>query len=316
MSNFTIDHLKTSSLPLIRWRLAQLASHLVVALVALVVIGGSTRVMEAGLACPDWPLCYGSFLPGKQMNVQVFLEWFHRLDAFLVGVTLLAQFIVALIFKSKLPNYLIWIYGILLLLVGIQGLLGALTVIQLLPSSIVTAHLALALTLVALMSGISQRLVQVNRGPSPFWWRSMGLCSLFLVISQSLVGASMATTWASKKCLAQGLDCQLLDLHRLFAIPTTLFILAFVFSALIIGGWPRSQWPFLGFTVFLIALQIFLGITSVQSGLSEPLITISHQLIATLLVASLSSLIARRPYMPESLVPETPNESFLEVCHG
>ena len=75
----------------IRRRLAQLASHLVVALVALVVIGGATRVMEAGLACPDWPLCYGTFLPGRQMNLQVFLEWFHRLDAFVIGVALLVQ---------------------------------------------------------------------------------------------------------------------------------------------------------------------------------------------------------------------------------
>ena len=40
----------------IRLRLAQLSAHLVVALIALVVIGGATRVMEAGLACPDWPL--------------------------------------------------------------------------------------------------------------------------------------------------------------------------------------------------------------------------------------------------------------------
>ena len=65
-----------SSLTPIRLRLAQLAAHLVVALVALVVIGGATRVMEAGLACPDWPLCCGTLLPGRQMNLQVFLNGF------------------------------------------------------------------------------------------------------------------------------------------------------------------------------------------------------------------------------------------------
>jgi len=73
-----------------------LATHLVVALVALVVIGGATRVMQAGLACPDWPLCYGRWLPGGQMNLQVFLEWFHRLDAFLVGVALFVQALASL----------------------------------------------------------------------------------------------------------------------------------------------------------------------------------------------------------------------------
>ena len=82
-------------LPSRRGALAALSAHLLVALIALVGIGGATRVMEAGLACPDWPLCYGSLLPGQQMNLQVFLEWFHRLDAFVVGMGLLVQALVS-----------------------------------------------------------------------------------------------------------------------------------------------------------------------------------------------------------------------------
>jgi hypothetical protein len=67
----------TADAPVGLLRLIQgITSHLVVGVIALIVIGGSTRVMEAGLACPDWPLCYGSLLPGKQMNLQVFLDWF------------------------------------------------------------------------------------------------------------------------------------------------------------------------------------------------------------------------------------------------
>ena len=46
------------SLPIVRQRLIQLSAHLVVAVVALVVIGGATRVMEAGLACPDLSLIH------------------------------------------------------------------------------------------------------------------------------------------------------------------------------------------------------------------------------------------------------------------
>tara|TARA_Y100001968_G_C19366245_1_gene722670 strand:- start:234 stop:1160 length:927 start_codon:yes stop_codon:yes gene_type:complete len=308
--------LNHSSLPLIRFRLAQFASHLVVALIALVVVGGATRVMEAGLACPDWPLCYGSFLPGRQMNLQVFLEWFHRLDAFLVGVALLIQFILALAFKSKLPNWLIWSYGILLFLVAFQGALGALTVLQLLPSSIVTAHLAVGLALIALMSIISQRLLQVKKSPAPVWWSFMGFSSLFLVITQALLGGRMATTWASKKCLIQGYGCQILDFHRALAIPITLFVLSFVAIAVFKGGWPRSQWPFFVGVVFLLGLQIFLGFSSVQFGLTAPLLTVCHQLVGALLVGTLASLSVRRPDCLEEIVAEKVQKSLLEVCHG
>ncbi len=122
--------------------------------------------MEAGLACPDWPLCYGSFLPGRQMNLQVFLEWFHRLDAFFVGIVLITQFAFSLYWAKTLPKWLPWIYGFLTLLVSLQGFLGALTVLQLLPSLVVMAHLVVAFTLVAIMSGVTQQLL--NPGKSIF----------------------------------------------------------------------------------------------------------------------------------------------------
>jgi cytochrome c oxidase assembly protein subunit 15 len=85
--------------------LAALAAHLLVALIALVGIGGATRVMEAGLACPDWPLCYGTLLPGRQMNLQVFLEWFHRLDAFVVGIGLLVLASASWWWRRQLPAW-------------------------------------------------------------------------------------------------------------------------------------------------------------------------------------------------------------------
>ena len=95
-----------------------LCRQLVVALIALVAIGGATRVMEAGLACPDWPLCYGSLLPAKQMSLQVFLEWFHRLDAFFVGIGLIVLLAMALIDRDQLPRWLPWVSGLALLLVA------------------------------------------------------------------------------------------------------------------------------------------------------------------------------------------------------
>ena len=182
-----------SSLSTLRRRLGLLSAHLVVAVIALVVIGGATRVMEAGLACPDWPLCFGSFLPGRQMNVQVFLEWFHRLDAFVIGIALVVMAGVTSLQRRQLPRWLPWLASGLMALVAMQGGLGALTVTQLLPSAVVTAHLALALTLVALLSGLTQRLLHPAAVAAPLWWRVAALLGLLSVFVQCLLGGRMAT---------------------------------------------------------------------------------------------------------------------------
>jgi len=35
----------------------------ILGLLVLVVLGGTVRVTDSGLACPDWPLCYGELFP-------------------------------------------------------------------------------------------------------------------------------------------------------------------------------------------------------------------------------------------------------------
>ena len=299
-----------------RFRLGQLAAHVVVALIALVVIGGATRVMEAGLACPDWPLCYGSFLPGRQMNLQVFLEWFHRLDAFFVGIVLITQFALSLLWSKTLPKWLPWTYGFLTLLVAFQGFLGALTVLQLLPSLIVMAHLAVAFTLVAIMSGVTQQLLSPGKSIFPLWLRSFGFLSLFSVVAQSLLGSRVATSWAAQRCLDLGDSCNLLGLHRASAIPVSFLLILFV----IVSSFHRdvfiNQWPYLLTIIFLIISQILLGVFSIHLGMGEPSLIIGHQLIACLLVAVISALNFKGRGIDESSHSLFINQSTLETCHG
>ncbi len=301
---------------MLRWRLAQLGAHLVVALVALVVVGGATRVMEAGLACPDWPLCYGSLLPGTQMNLQVFLEWFHRLDAFLVGTAFLIQFLIALICSKQLPKWLPWFYGLVLLLIAFQAGLGALTVTQLLPSAVVTIHLGLALTLVAMMSALTENLISENSLSAPLWWRFLSGLTLISVIGQCVLGGRMATSWSVKTCLGQGHACHLLSWHQNYALFVAGCALIFVIGSFMVGGWPRSQWPFLLVLMALVVIQISLGIFSVHFSLSQPLITVGHQLVAALLVAFLAALCVRSPQSEPLHLSEMDKDSSLEPCHG
>lgn len=311
-----VDSLNSSTFFLKQRRLAQLAAHLVVALIALVVVGGATRVMEAGLACPDWPLCFGSFLPGHQMNLKVFLEWFHRLDAFLIGIFLTVQFGATFLWRHEFPSWVPKLSFLFVLLVAFQGLLGALTVWDLLPSSVVVSHLALGLTLVALMSGFTQRLLSPYGFVAPLWWRIFGSGALLAVFGQCLLGGRMATTWAAKRCLAQGQACQWLSLHHGTAIFVTGFVLLFVFISLYVGGWPRSQWPFLVSISGILIIQIFLGLLTVRVGLDQPLITVLHQLAAALLIAFLSALISRRPQYKERTSSLLVTQPHLEPCHG
>ena len=272
--------------------------------------------MEAGLACPDWPLCFGTLFPGKQMNIQVFLEWFHRLDAFVVAVALLGQFVFSLIWRRSLPDWVPWAYGGLALLVAFQGALGALTVLNLLPSVVVITHLLVALTLVASLSGITQRLLSPGEIPSPLWWRFLGISSVVAVMIQSSLGSRMATSWASQRCINLGESCQLLEVHRFTAIPVTSLIFVFIVSSFFSGDWVKSQWPYLLSLFFLTTLQIFLGLTAVVMGLNEPLFVVGHQLVAALLVAFLSALSFKGLSPNDSKVIGLIDEPILETCHG
>ncbi len=289
----------TAASPLLA-RLALLTGHLVVALLALVAIGGATRVMEAGLACPDWPLCYGQLLPASSMTLQVFLEWFHRLDAFCVGLALLVLAAVAGLQRRRLPTWLAPLALLALALVVMQATLGALTVTQLLPSGVVTAHLALALLLVALISGLHQRLALCNSAPMsvvtaelPRWWRALLLFALLAVAGQALLGGAMASQWAADRCLAAGEACIWLGLHRAAALPVAASVGSAALAALSL---PKGQGQLRALTLAagaLVAIQIGLGVASLRSQLALPAIVVAHQLVAALLVALLAAAWSR-----------------------
>jgi len=211
---------KSSYLPILQG----LGNHTVLALIVLIVIGGATRVMEAGLACPDWPLCYGSFLPLKHMNIRVFLEWFHRLDAFIVGILILSKFILSLIWSKEIPNWLPKTYSLLVFLVLVQGSLGALTVINLLNSYTVSGHLLIAFLLLILTISINENLEnkEIKEIKEPFiGWKLLLCAPLILTLIQSFIGVRVASTWSSHLCLSFNKQCLILDTHKLFAFPIT-----------------------------------------------------------------------------------------------
>jgi heme a synthase len=289
-----------------------LTAHLVVALVALVAIGGATRVMEAGLACPDWPLCYGVLWPGRQWNLQVFLEWFHRLDAFLVGVALLLLFALSLRFRARFPAWLPWGSGLALALVAVQGGLGALTVLSQLAAPTVTLHLATALTLVLLLSAMHQGLERPEAetaGDLPRWWAPLPVLAALLVGAQCLLGGAMASQWAADLCLQAGEGCRWLLLHRQGAYPAAVAVLLLAASSLPLPAGQRRLQGLALAAAALVVVQVALGVVTLRLQLAVPAVTVAHQLTAALLVGVLGGL-----WGLSFLSPSVPTR--LEVAHG
>jgi cytochrome c oxidase assembly protein subunit 15 len=111
----------------------------------LIFAGAMVTSTGSGLAVPDWPNTYGQFMfsfPLSKMVGGIFYEHGHRMIASTVGFLCIIQ---ALWLQFREPKKFVRRLGWLsLAAVIVQGLLGGLTVIFLLPKVISVSHAALA----------------------------------------------------------------------------------------------------------------------------------------------------------------------------
>ena len=106
----------------------------------LVVAGASVTSNDAGLSVPDWPLSYGKVMP--EMRGGIFYEHGHRMVATAVGFLTV---ILAVWLWFAEPRR--WMRRLGLAALGavvVQGVLGGLTVIYLLPKAVSVSHACLA----------------------------------------------------------------------------------------------------------------------------------------------------------------------------
>ncbi len=127
-----------SSCPQTGARIALGFQFLVVLTFCLIVLGALVRANGAGLACPDWPLCFGNWIP--EIDVQVGFEYSHRLLA--GSVTLIFAFLSWFAWRSSARSRTVTaLLAITAALIAVQIILGALTVWLKLAPWTVTAHL-------------------------------------------------------------------------------------------------------------------------------------------------------------------------------
>lgn len=277
----TFTRVETSTVQ--KW-IRLLVWKMTIATLLLMAIGSATRVMNAGLACPDWPLCYGQLVPKDQMNLQVFLEWFHRLDAALIGLSAIALMGLTWWYRQQLPKWLPAMATGAFALIVFQGILGGLTVTELLRFDIVTAHLGTALlffcTLVIMVSLLTP--YQGTNAAHQLTWLS-GSAAIFVYL-QSLLGALVASRWALHQCLGNSQLCLVMNSHILGIIPPTLATLALTLKAWQTPGLNPALRNLANLAFGLVILQIALGVATFRLHLQVEPLTVAHQSVgATLL---------------------------------
>jgi heme a synthase len=166
----------------------------------LIVLGALVRAHGAGLACPDWPLCFGRVLP--EFDLHVAFEWTHRLVAGGVGLGFLGL-AVAVALRPAARRACGGLLALAALLLGAQIALGALTVWKLLASWTVTAHLVTGNTFNACLLWIGLRLRATGApgraAPSPGARIALAAATLCLAL-QLVLGGLVSSRYAGLAC--------------------------------------------------------------------------------------------------------------------
>ena len=143
----------------------------------LIFFGGLVRVSGAGMGCPDWPKCFGRWIPPTNINqvpeiyiekfniVLAWVEYINRLFGAVVGFVILLSCLFAyLYFKKNKDVFFPMLAALILTLV--QGWLGSVLVHSVLNPITITFHLLLALIIIGLIIYSAIRAYTVIKGNS------------------------------------------------------------------------------------------------------------------------------------------------------
>ncbi len=114
----------------------------------LAALGAYVRHSGAGLACADWPSCFGGLVPGA-LSGKVLLHFSHRVLAALVLLTIAAVYVATAV-DGRLARHRTAARGLLLMILA-QVVVGGAVVLSRLSFVATAVHLALALGMLAIL---------------------------------------------------------------------------------------------------------------------------------------------------------------------
>lgn len=289
----------------------------------VILLGAYTRLTDAGLSCPDWPHCYG-FITAPHTATQIqdaaqryplapidvkkaWTEMTHRYFAGTEGILILILSFSILFARKARETKASFIAIALIALLGVQVMLGMLTVTEKLKPVIVLSHLLTGLSILSVL-----------------WWAYLDLhlrddslfassthtvvwfwLALLVIIAQITLGGWVSTHYAGLACVDfpycngkvlpnmqwQFLNSDLITihmLHRIGAMVTALYLGLFSLYLL-----TKPAFRSLGILMLaLLALQITLGILNIV-WLRPVWIALTHQGIAIILLLTIITTLVK-----------------------
>lgn len=289
--------------------------------VLLLAAGGMVTSTDSGLAVPDWPNTYGHFMfsfPFEKMVGGIFYEHGHRMIASIVGMLTVALAIWT--WRTDSRRWIRWLGVAALGAVILQGLLGGLTVLFLLPAPISIGHAALAQLFFCITVSLALFTSRGWRAPSvPFpddpALARRTLATTALIYGQILLGATMRHRDAGLAIpdfpFAFGrvippvwsIDIAVHFAHRAGALVVTAAIVATIARV-----WTRHRRvaalrrPAVAMAL-LVAAQVTLGAFVVLTGL-QPIVNTAHLVNGALLLGASLVLTLRSRWARLAAAPD------------
>ncbi len=320
----------------------KLQKNLLLVTLFLVVIviakGAFTRLVDAGLGCPDWPGCYGFIhIPTSDEHIELanlaypeqpyefskaWPEMVHRYLASILGLLIIGLFVLA--YKRRAE----WDAGfkltsVALVMVILQGILGALTVTEKLHPLVVMGHLLGGFITFSILVALGTRLIGVGVNPLKIETLSFkALTNLMIVIVaiQIALGGWTSANYSALACtdlpicfsgwwqqadfiegfqlwghgaetyqygvISNEAKVAVHAAHRIGAMVVLVALSFFLFRLFKSVGQTEKRYAWV--LLILLVIQIVLGISNVVFGL--PLaVAVAHNGVGALLLVSLVS---------------------------
>ena len=269
----------------------------------LIGVGVYVRATGSGLGCPDWPTCHGGIVPPHEQ--EALIESTHRFVAAFVGILVIATAVLAWRHFRGAPAVL-WPAIAAVPLVGIQGVIGAITVWEELPAEIVATHLLLAMAILTVMAATALAMFNEVRGGIPpeqraAAWRvgQRAIVTLALFAAVVWIGGYLGESGGSTACegwplcsggVFPGADDQQIT-HMVHRYLAALLLIPLVW--LVIAAWHERGTLRWGMHVartaaVVYAAQVAIGALNVLYTFPDAL-TVTHTVLASVLWLALSA---------------------------